>query len=54
MLTEKALAQTVEQLLPLIIPEPSEQAGLAAFEIPLGAEHGLGEHEDVVGDRAPA
>ena len=42
------------QLSPLSTLEPSEQAaGVAAFEMPLGAEHGLGEQENVDGIKAP-
>ena len=42
------------QLAPWFTLDPWEQAGLAPFEMPLGAEHALGEQVNVDGDRVPA
>lgn len=39
---------------PWLTLEPSEQGELAAFAMPLGAEQGLGEQENVYGVREPA
>ena len=46
--------QEAVQVLAWLTMEPSEQAGLAAFEMPTGAEHGLAEHENVDGMRISA
>ena len=47
------MAQAASQLESWLTFDPSKQDGLAAFEMPMGAEHGFGEQENVEGDIAP-
>ena len=49
------LAQAVVQYFPFATLDPSTQDdGLAAFKMPIGAEHEFGEQENVDGDNVPA
>jgi hypothetical protein len=52
-LAVKPAAHAVVQAEPCSIVEPSEQDGLRAFAMPVGAAHGLGKQENEDGDKTP-
>lgn len=52
--TRYPLAQVAEQLKPWLTIDPSKQAGLALWEMPVGAGQSLGMQENVDGDSPPS